>query len=124
MNAQEIDDFEQLQAQLQSLFQEIGTFAKKKPDDAVNKFKLKLTNTILNKANTILANGRPFEDFSQFDDVDIPTNSDVIIILSQYLNCLEKLRSDNVTEIMGDWYWKIDENLSSIPTAPPRKLKY
>ncbi len=44
MNREEISEFEQLQAQLQSLYIEVGTLSKKKPNDAVNEFKLKLIN--------------------------------------------------------------------------------
>jgi hypothetical protein len=127
MNSDEISEFEQLQAQLQSLYTEIGALSKKKPDDAVNEFKLKLINQVLKRANSILGEQNcPFDDFLYFNSDSIPTNSDVVLILSQYLNCLEKLRADNITQQARDnnWYWVIDGKISRIRTAPPRKLKY
>lgn len=125
MNREEIGEFEQLQAQLQSLYIEVGTLSKKKPDDAVNEFKLKLINQVLKRANTTLGEeNRPFGDFLQFDADNVPTNSDAVLILSQYLNCLEKLRADNARQQLGDWYWLVDGEVSNIRTSPPRKLKY
>lgn len=56
--------FEKTQAQLQGLFDEIGTLSKKKPDDAINKFKLKIINPILSQANDLLDKEyKPFSDF-------------------------------------------------------------
>ena len=126
MNSDEISEFEQLQAQLQSLYTEIGALSKKKPDGAVNEFKLKLINQVLERVNSILGEqNRPFDDFLHFNSDNIPTNSDVVLILSQYLNCLEKLRADNITEIVGKWYWVIDgQSSKKLRTAPPRKLKH
>jgi hypothetical protein len=126
MQESDISKFERLQAQLQSLYTEIGVLAKGKPGDALNKFKLKLTNKVLEEANTILDDeSRPFGDFTQFDEDELPTNSDVLVILSMYMNGLEKLRADNITsDFQGHWYWLVDGSSSEIRTAPPRKLKY
>lgn len=125
MNRDEISAFEQAQAQLQSLYTELGSLSKKKPDDAVNEFKLKLINQVLESADAILGEGnRPFRDFVRFDADNFPTNSDVLLILSQYLNCLEKLRADNATEEWDGWHWLVDGEMSDIRTSPPRKLKY
>lgn len=128
MQESDISKFERLQAQLQSLYTEIGVLAKGKPGDALNKFKLKLINKVLEEANTILDDeSRPFGDFTQFDEDDLPTNSDVLLILSMYLNGLEKLRADNITADEyrpGQWYWLVDGRSSDIRTGPPRKLKY
>jgi hypothetical protein len=44
------------------------------------------------------------------------------MVLSQYLNYLEKVRADNIGNNFASWYWKIDGKLSDIRTAPPKKL--
>jgi len=125
MTPDEVSEFEQRQAQLQSLYTEIGALSKKKPDDAVNQFKLRFVNQVLEQANSILGEAnRPFADFLHFDSDDMPTNSDVVLVLSQYLNCLEKLRADSVQRYGPNWYWVINGERSNVPTAPPRKLKY
>ncbi|MGB2864164.1 MAG: hypothetical protein WBC05_12615, partial [Sedimentisphaerales bacterium] len=46
-------------------------------------------NSILDVAN------RPFDSFKIFDQDDVPTNSDVVLILSQYVGCLKKFGRDN-----------------------------
>ncbi|HFV9215133.1 TPA: hypothetical protein ACIAHZ_004527, partial [Enterobacter roggenkampii] len=75
---------------------------------------------------------KPFDDFSNFDEDDIPQNSDVVFILSQYLQCFEKQRSDNVVNKLGVWFWrvqgdstdKVDEDgMILIRTVKPKKLK-
>lgn len=125
MNSNEISEFENLQAQLQSLYIEIGTLSKKKPDDAVNEFKLMFINQVLEKSNSFLGEkNRPFENFHHFEVDNIPSNSDVVLILSQYLNCLEKLRADNIGKTFQGWFWMINGKISEIHTGPPKKLKY
>ena len=95
--------------------------AKKSPNDALNKFKLTLVNSVLVKANTFLGNdNKPFSDFEQFDDTALPSTSDVLVLVSQYLAAFEKLRAENIRTDGADWYWRGTEE---IPTAPPKKLK-
>ncbi len=38
------------------------------------------------------------------EDDDMPFNSDLVFIFSQYIQCFEKLRVDNVIQIHGYWY--------------------
>ena len=64
-----------------------------------------------------------FDDFSIFNTDLLPSNSDVVFILSQYIGCMEKLRSENI-ENYGDWYWVINGKQSEIRTAPPKKISY
>lgn len=121
----DVSFFEKVQAQLQGLFDEIGTLSKKKPDDAINKFKLSFINPILLGANKLLTGTyKPFADFEQFDSDSLPTNSDVVLILSQYLNCLEKLRADNIMVYGGGWVWAKNGTRTDIKTAPPKKITW
>lgn len=87
--------FGKIEAQLQALHDEVGLLSKKKPDDAVNKFKLTLINQVLTDANEVLTDAyQPFADFSIFNEDDMPTNSDVVLILSQYIKCMRRQRVD------------------------------
>lgn len=122
MTEVEINNFEKIQAQLESLHEEISALSKKSQNDALNKFKLKFVNKTLSEANTLLGTQyRPFADFDQFDDNDLPTNSDVTMILGQYLNCLEKLRADNIY-YKNYWYWRSDKGDTYIRTSSPKKI--
>jgi hypothetical protein len=133
MNRSSVDVFEKVSGQLISIYEEISLLSKKSPNDAVNKFKLNFVNKLLAQSNEYLADKyRPFDDFEAFDEDDIPQNSDVVFILSQYLQCFEKLRSDNVVIRNGAWFWRVeggendkvdDDGMVLIRTVKPKKLK-
>ncbi|WP_373032928.1 hypothetical protein [Sulfurovum sp.] len=123
MNKVEIDIFEKLSGQLISVYEEISLLSKKSPNDAVNKFKLKFLNKLISDSNKFLSDKyKPFDDFNIFNEDDIPQNSDVVFILSQYIQCFEKLRSDNVIVMHGNWYWDTDDEIK-VRTVRPQKLK-
>lgn len=127
MTKEQVDTFEKLQAQLSGLHSEISALSKKSQNDALNKFKLKFVNQILSEANQFLgAKYKPFDDFDLFDETDMPTNSDAAMMLTQYLNCFEKFRADNIK--MADsfphhWYWIVEGKLSNIRTVTPNIIK-
>jgi len=106
VDEKEIDEFEKVEAQLMGFHEEVQNLAKKSPDDGVNKFKLRYINTVLASANKLLEPAqRPFPDFEQFNIDDVPTNSDVLLILRQYASCLEEVRAANIkTDYRGRWY--------------------
>jgi hypothetical protein len=102
MKQKQIDEFETLNGQLVAFHTEMNTLVKKSPNDALNKFKLGLVNSILRKSNTFLGKKRlPFEDFEAFNEETMPSTSDVLMILAQYLSAFEKLRTENITQHYG-----------------------
>ena len=109
MKVKDVELFEKVQSQIDELCKEVGVLSKKHSDGPINKFKLKFINEKLKEANTLLQGfHKPFFDFEVFDDAELPTNSDVVLILSQYLDCLEGFRSANITAESIFWYWKTD----------------
>lgn len=79
--------------QVDTLYEEFDKLSKKNPQDAVNKFKLRLINEIIGKANVALGEKeRPFRDFDTFHEDELPTNSDVVVVLSQYRRALLRMR--------------------------------
>ncbi len=111
----EIDEFKKLFIQLRSVINEFNELSKKKPNDPVNKFKLKLVNELLDPANNIIdERNKPFEDFDKFDEDEMPSNSDVVLILSQYLACLKKFAFEQIVRDGMDYYWTIKGKQSSI----------
>ena len=133
MKRKDVDKFEKLSGQLLSVYDELSVLSKKSPNDAVNKFKLKFVNQLLKDSNEFLGEKyRPFDDFSDFDTDDVPQNSDVVFMLSQYLQCFEKLRADNVVIRSGFWHWSVDADKDEtgdehgriyIRTTPPKRLR-
>lgn len=108
MNTDDVDRFEKFFGQLTGIYDEMSLLSKKNPTDAVNKFKLKFINQQIAECNTMLsATYRPFDDFDLFSEDDVPQNSDVVFIVAQYLQCMEKLRADNVVQRNGTWFWKV-----------------
>jgi hypothetical protein len=86
MNKEEVNQFEKVQAQMEGLHNEIGLLSKKSPNDAINKFKLKLINQVSSATNLFLiGNYLPLEGFKTFDEDDLPSNSDATVIFEQYL---------------------------------------
>lgn len=123
MNIKEKENFEKNQLRLEGIYNEIKALSGKRPDDAINLFKLQLINQMLLDAKEILKeNNLPFKGFLEFDETNIPTNSDVVFILSGYLSAFEKLRLENISEAYGTWHWKLNGETSNIITSPPRKL--
>jgi hypothetical protein len=125
MKVKDVELFEKVQSQVQQLLNEISTLSKKSPDGPINKFKLKFINEKLRESNSFLAGThKPFADFESFDDANMPTNSDVVLILSQYLDCLEGFRSANTIYDEGkfEWVWKTDGS-GRIKSRPPSRFK-
>lgn len=133
LNSSDVDNFEKLVGQLQGLYEEMSILSRKSPNDAVNKFKLKFINRQLNDCNALLSDRyKPFDDFNFFLEDDVPQNSDVVFILAQYLQCMEKLRGDHVVMHHGNWYWhvkggkadQLDEHgLVRIRSTKPKHLR-
>ena len=133
LNSLDVDKFEKLAGQVLGLYEEMSILSKKSPNDAVNKFKLRLINRQLLDSNGLLVERyRPFDDFDVFSEDDVPQNSDVVFILSQYLQCMEKLRGDHVIVRNGTWYWhveggkgdKVDEHgYTLIRSTKPKHLR-
>ena len=123
MKAKDVDFFEKVKAQLDQLYNEVSVLSKSKPDNPLNKFKLIFINEKLGEANTILIGDfKPFKDFELLNVDELPSNSDVVMVLSQYLECLEAWRSANIHKIDYSWYWRI-EGKEDIATEGPSRYR-
>jgi len=133
MERTEVDVFEKLVGQLMSLYDELAILSRKRPNDAVSTFKLRFINNLVSQANQFLGEDyMPLADFEVFNEDDVPQNSDVVFIVSQYLQCFEKYRADNTVKRFDHWYWVVDpehgEEPASdgnvyIPTVRPKRLR-
>ena len=121
-----IDDVENLEkiiGQLQAAHSEIAILAKKSPRDALNTFKLKMINKVVQKSNDVLGEKyKPFDDFHQFEEDDLPSNSDVTMVLAQYMEEAERFRSDNIIYESGIWCYLVKGKSSNIRSGPPSKV--
>ena len=120
---EQVQRFEKTEAQLEGFFEEISNISKKKPDDAINKFKLGFVNQMLESANKLLGEEyQPFPDFVKFDIDSLPSASDVVTMLSQYLRTMDKFRSDRTHVYGGGYYWNLPKDSPEIRAKRPKKF--
>ncbi len=106
----DIEFFEKVSEQLQALRDDFAVLSKSKPDGPLNVLKVGFVNEKLAEANQLLTGDhKPFATFEKFDPDDLPSNSDVQLVLSQYLSCLEGWRSAHVLEDALGWAWETAE---------------
>lgn len=84
-----VSQYELLSPLLTGIYKEIQELSKKKPDTPLNTFKVKSINRVLEPIKEILKD----EETAQFLDIldidDIPTNSDVVLVLNQYQKAMD-----------------------------------
>jgi len=64
----------------------------------------------------------PFGDFESFNADDVPSTSDVALVLAQYMEEAERYRSDNVKYWQGKWVYVVDGDASNILSGAPTKV--
>ncbi len=77
-------------SKLNTIVYEFRRLSDKKPNDTVNEFKLNIVNKLLAEANNeleALGSRTPISGFTQFDENALPSNSDVLLVLTLYQNC-------------------------------------
>lgn len=84
-----VDRFKMLYELLDSLNIEMKELSKKKPDEILNTLKVKMVNKVLTQLKELLSN-EPTTDFLELLDSDsLPSNSDTVLIISQYIASME-----------------------------------
>jgi hypothetical protein len=86
-----IDDFELLEKMLDALACEFRELSKKKQEGVLNLTKVKMVNRILKPLKENLLINEPSQIFLDLlDENEIPNNSDVVLIISQYEKALSE----------------------------------
>lgn len=89
-------NYNKVRGQMNTLLQEMKELSKKNPDTTVNEFKSKYVNEIIVEANKILTGKyKPSSSFEKFDEDKLPSNSDVVMILAQYINSFGDYYAEN-----------------------------
>lgn len=70
--------------QIKQLASDFRRLSDKKPNDQLNSFKLELVNSAIEEINNLLQGELPITGFEQFNEDVLPTNSDVLLVLSLY----------------------------------------
>lgn len=80
----EVVKFEMLNELTDSIYIEMKEFSKKKPDDALNAFKVKNVNRVLTQLKDFLKSEPTASFLDLLDEETLPTNSDAILIIAQF----------------------------------------
>jgi hypothetical protein len=122
MDEKQVAEFEEIDAQITGLHKELSKLSTKNADTPMNSFKLTVINQALERANDVLGlTLQPIPNFSQFDDDSVPTNSDAVLVLAQYINSLNVLLKRNVLRLpSGSWVWVLDRKTSSRRSRTPK----
>ena len=89
-----------------AIFTEIKDFSKKNQNDPMNLGKVKIINRLLVKAREILANEPSIGYLDVLEEDDLPSISDAVLIVFQYISALDKFHSDHyVNNSDIGWAW-------------------
>lgn len=92
---EQIDLYETVSPLLDSAFNEIKEFSRKKQDEPLNIKKVKVINRLLEKAKEVLKNEPSVDYLDMLDEDDLPSNSDAVLIMSQFISAMSKFSRDH-----------------------------
>lgn len=90
---------------------EMRTLSSKKQDGVLNNLKVKMINKLIDSARELLVKEPTLDYLEQLDEDMLPQNSDVVLILCQYIEALDQYKSKNqVVVSFGNYKWRTQEN--------------
>ena len=105
-----VTQYELLNPLLSGIYHEFRELSKKKPDTPLNNFKVKSVNRVLEPIKELMKEEDVYPFLDILDSDDIPTNSDVVLILKQYINAMgmfhEKYYKYNSRSGQHEWITK------------------
>lgn len=87
---------------LKAMHAEFKEISKKKPDAAVSKMKCSVVNRLLRSCRDVLAAEKSLEFLDLIDEDDVPQNSDLTLMLSQYVAAMQQYHGMH-TDYKSDW---------------------
>jgi hypothetical protein len=113
----DVSKFKMLENLLESIYKEMKEFSKKKPDEPLNKFKVKSINRVLEQIKEIMKDEPTNEFLDLLDEESLPSNSDCILIIGQFNSSMEQFRRKYYVHHggpelgdIGKWSWSTKEN--------------
>jgi len=73
---------------------EFDLLSKKKSDGQLNPMKIKMVNRILEPLNVLFKNEPSHKFLDILNEDDLPTNSDVVLIISQYETAIDEFKKE------------------------------
>ena len=105
---EQVELYSTIQPLLSAAFDEVKEFSRKKQDEPLNIKKVRIINHILEKAQEVLKNEKTVEYLELLDEDELPSNSDAVLTMSQYMAAMNKFYRDHChlgtwEEKEGDW---------------------
>jgi hypothetical protein len=106
-----IEDYSLLKDMLNSQRHEFNLLSKSKPDVQLNPMKIKMVNRVLEPLNEIFKNEPSHEFLDILNEDALPTNSDVVLIISQYETAISEFKYEYYLEDehQGERRWMTQE---------------
>jgi len=98
-----VEKFEMLYPLVLSDLSEIRELSKKKQDEPLNKFKVRTINKKLEQVKNILIDEPVLEFLELLDEETLPSNSDAVLMISQFVKALEQFKSKYYTNDSSDF---------------------
>ena len=86
----EVNQFLMLKELVTGLYEEMKDLTKKSSKETLNDFKIRSLNRVLKPLKELLKDQPTAMFLDLLEDDSLPTNSDVVIVLSQYLSAMKK----------------------------------
>lgn len=108
----EVNQFLMLRELVTGLYEEMKDLTKKSSKETLNKFKIKSLNRVLKPLRELLKDQPTAMFLDLLEDDSLPTNSDVVIVLSQYLSAMKKYEERYYRVTPGTYTkrWNTKEN--------------
>lgn len=78
---------------LKAMNLEFKELSKKKPEAVLSKSKVKIINRLLDSCRKVLDSEQSLNYLDLMDEDDVPQNSDVVLMLSQYVAAMQQFES-------------------------------
>ncbi len=88
-----IEDYKLLNDMLRSQKKEFDLLSKKKADEQLNPMKIKMVNRVLEPLKELFKQEESHKFLDTLNEDEMPTNSDVVLIISQYESAIHDFRS-------------------------------
>lgn len=108
----EVNQFLMLRELVTGLYEEMKDLTKKSSKETLNEFKIKSLNRVLKPLRELLKDQPTAMFLDLLEDDSLPTNSDVVIVLSQYLSAMKKYEERYYRVTPGTYTkrWNTKEN--------------
>lgn len=88
-----IENYELLKDMLRAQKNEFDLLSKKKADEQLNPMKIKMANRVLEPLKRLFVHEESHKFLDALNENEMPTNSDVVLIISQYETAISEFRS-------------------------------